>query len=299
MKVLSSLLLVFFFFIACGGDSDPNVAPDTSLQEVSVLTDAQDLDGDTSVALDDGAGQDAPMDLADVAVSECGVDQVMTANGCEGCDLVISNVSQQVSALANSHRVCTADSDCASVIPQTGCKGFCPYAVSQNKKALFLAEVAALSEENCSDPDFPTKCGFMTPSCGNTQPKCEGGLCLLKEVKECLEENPAGCIKDDECSEGEVCKFSDAICLPSTCFCDTNTGDWVCTPDCVGQCIPDDASACEGPNPQGCITTGCPEGQSCDVNQGNKPTSCHCSDASDPPNWNCTKDDLGGVCVEN
>lgn len=54
--------------------------------------------------------------------------------------------------------------------------------------------------------------------------------------------------------------------------------------------------ACEGPNPQGCVTTGCGPGFSCMQTSGVcVSSSCSCQDGT----WICTKDCGGGVCVPN
>jgi hypothetical protein len=297
VKVLSyiSSFLIVITLTGCGTVEDPGVEDNGTITDVG----PEQLDVST---IDEGAPNDQGVEAdagneVDSGTQECSPQEVMTANGCAECDIVLSNVSQQIGSIANSHRVCTNNSDCTSVNAQVGCRGFCPFAVASNQKALFIDEVAELSEAYCTDPDFQVKCGFMTPSCMNASPLCEGGLCALKEVQECTEPNPQGCVVDGDCEEGKICKTIDGECFPSACLCDTATGSWICTGDCVGTCVEGRASACEGPNPQGCISTGCPDGQTCDTSQGNKPTSCHCSEVTEPPNWNCTKDGNGGICI--
>lgn len=302
LRSLLKVLRYFFSFLfvlglfCCGTASDDPPPSDEGnsseivggLDEGTVQDEGSPTDNGT--ASDEGSSTDS-------SVTGCAPDEVMTANGCADCDNVVSNVSQQVVAIANSHRVCMVSSDCTSVVPQTGCMGFCPYAVATNQKALFINEIAEISDANCSDPDFSLKCGYMTPSCMETTAICEGGLCALQEVHECTDPNPQGCKEDVDCGDEEICKVIDGECFPSTCICDTASGAWICTDDCVGTCVEGSSSPCEGPNPQGCINTGCPEGQTCDQSQGNKPSNCNCSEATDPPNWNCTKDSGGGICV--
>ncbi len=59
--------------------------------------------------------------------------------------------------------------------------------------------------------------------------------------------NPAGC-RSTGCPDGEVC-FTDfwpgVSCTSSSCTCDPDTGDWMCTRDCEGgACVPAPGAAC-------------------------------------------------------
>ncbi len=62
----------------------------------------------------------------------------------------------------------------------------------------------------------------------------------------------------------------------------------------VCQCE-DPPPACQGPNPKGCATGGCPAGQKCDLNAGCGPSACSCDAATG--GWICTADCGGGTCV--
>ncbi len=53
------------------------------------------------------------------------------------------------------------------------------------------------------------------------------------------------------------------------------------------------AGGCDTPNPQGCVSTGCNAGLTCDINVGCYSSSCTCSDG----NWVCDPDCGGGKCV--
>lgn len=57
-----------------------------------------------------------------------------------------------------------------------------------------------------------------------------------------------------------------------------------------------DAGVCVGPNPAGCISTGCPTGQKCVVGNECAPSACGCNSNG---SWDCTADCSGGACVED
>lgn len=103
----------------------------------------------------------------------------------------------------------------------------------------------------------------------------------------CPEPDPSegSCYSDSACGPGEVCV--QAGCKPSHCVCGEE--GWSCTEDCAGTCA---SAACDGPNPQGCMKDGCPEGEVC-VQQGCEPSTCECNEEG----WICTADCGGGVCV--
>lgn len=50
-----------------------------------------------------------------------------------------------------------------------------------------------------------------------------------------------------------------------------------------------------GPNPAGCVSTGCPSRMHCDTNVGCRPSGCGCD--TDTGRWTCTSDCGGGTCV--
>lgn len=140
---------------------------------------------------------------------------------------------------------------------------------------------------------------------------CGGGVCVARngdagEGATCKGPNPAGCVQTG-CPDGQECVTDDAdACTPSSCGCDPATDTWICTTDCNGGvCVArgdagSDAggeAACEGPNPAGCVSTGCPSGQTC-VDDGSAcvPSGCGCDASSGT--WTCTADCNGGVCVD-
>lgn len=122
---------------------------------------------------------------------------------------------------------------------------------------------------------------------------CGGGVCTAPDIP-CEGENPQGCASTG-CPDGEHCMVLPDVCVPSYCSCDTALGTWRCTLDCHGgTCVPEE-EVCDGPNPQGCVTTGCPDGQLCDFPEGLcVPSRCECDE--DSGQWICTDDCNGGVC---
>lgn len=57
----------------------------------------------------------------------------------------------------------------------------------------------------------------------------------------------------------------------------------------------DGGGACQGPNPQGCSSTGCPAGQQCLPTDRCIPSACGCDPATG--GWICTTDCNGGLCA--
>ena len=146
------------------------------------------------------------------------------------------------------------------------------------KTVSFLLSTSALSL-------FLAACGVSSLGAGNGGDGGGGGSA-------CSTPNPAGC-NDQGCPQGQVCVQEG--CNPSSCGCDPATDSWVCTADCGGgTCVPDGSSACAGPNPAGCKTTGCAEGEVC-ADEGCTSSSCDCDPMTG--NWLCTDDCGGGTCV--
>jgi len=93
-------------------------------------------------------------------------------------------------------------------------------------------------------------------------PSCEDGETLHERWEEC----PA----DASCREVTLCGM-------------------------VYWCSADIAPTCAGPNPAGCVSSGCEEGFVCDSSAGTAPSACGCDPESGT--WTCTADVSGGVCV--
>lgn len=108
---------------------------------------------------------------------------------------------------------------------------------------------------------------------------------------DCEGPNPAGCVVN-ACPPDQVCDTS-VGCTSSSCVCEG--GAWSCDDDCGGgTCVPV-TTGCEGPNPAGCVQTGCAMGEVCDTNLGCMPSGCACDESNG--SWGCTADCGGGVCV--
>lgn len=162
---------------------------------------------------------------SDPSYQECNVDA-----DCEG-DAVCG-----ISDLA----VCVSSScDCNEASGSWGCDDDC-------QSARFCEEA-----DSGTDPD---QCGDGTQALCNAIP----GICPVGQVREvvngcyggCVEEatcdSPAEacggipdpsyqpCSQDVDCGAGNVCQpTGDAVCVPSTCFCDDPAGGvWGCTEDC-------------------------------------------------------------------
>jgi hypothetical protein len=143
---------------------------------------------------------------------------------------------------------------------------------------------AGCAPSSCSC-DAATGSWICTEDCGGGECVPDGGACD--------EPNPEGCASTG-CDDDEVCDTS-VGCFPSSCSCDAATGGWICTDDCGGgACVPD-GGACDEPNPAGCISTGCDEGEICDTSIGCFPSGCFCDEATG--GWACTDDCGGGQCV--
>jgi hypothetical protein len=126
---------------------------------------------------------------------------------------------------------------------------------------------------------------------------CQDKVDVCEEPGGCPGENPAGCAADG-CGDGQTCQTDLAICVPSACGCDEQTGSWLCTADCGGgTCVDDEpVPPCEGDNPAGCVTQGCEQGEVCSTETDACVSSaCGCDEATGT--WLCTADCGGGECV--
>ncbi len=129
--------------------------------------------------------------------------------------------------------------------------------------------------------------------CDNSGEICDLGCSEGFELAERNGCHPCECVPitecraDADCDEGLRCQAGDI------CFFWCEAGDPSC---CQGNHCVLDESACEGPNPAGCIERGCPNGQICVPNSGVcVPSDCACGpDGS----WECTEDCGGGLCMD-
>ncbi|TVQ97852.1 MAG: hypothetical protein EA398_13900 [Deltaproteobacteria bacterium] len=139
---------------------------------------------------------------------------------------------------------------------------------------------------------------------------CGGGTCVPDDPGStepvCDDPEPTWDCRVTGCNDDETCTEppgDGTVCVPSRCDCEDE--GWICTEDCGGWfCAPDDPGTsgpgstepptCDGPNPAGCIETGCDDGEVCTLLLDIcTPSQCFC----DEDGWACTDDCGGGVCV--
>ena len=128
-------------------------------------------------------------------------------------------------------------------------------------------------------------------------PDCAPGVCVPDDPCSDIVP-PTGCYGDFDCEEGELCEIlSEDACFPSECGCDPDTGEYWCTDDCApGLCV-EAWPGCPGPNPAGCVSTGCAEDEECRTfpDAPCVPSTCFCDEETGM--WGCTGDCGGGVCM--
>jgi hypothetical protein len=87
--------------------------------------------------------------------------------------------------------------------------------------------------------DEPPPAGVEPPPGGMMGTSCEGP-------------NPAESCLTEGCAEGKVCApTNDDSCTPSSCQCDGETGEWLCTRDCLPSFACLDAAPCEDADQDG------------------------------------------------
>jgi hypothetical protein len=128
---------------------------------------------------------------------------------------------------------------------------------------------------------------------------CTPGTCMAASSPCFTMTKPAICdaaCKTKGCPTGQVCLSPSKPCVPSQCGCN-ESGGWWATSDCYGgNCVPADSDCVTKPNPQGCSSAGCPQGQVCAATSGVcVPSSCSCDVTTGK--WACTADCTGGACV--
>ncbi len=169
--------------------------------------------------------------------------------------------------------------DCDAI----GCTNECPFGFVEDANGCLTCECAPepVCEDILCNQDCPN--GNVLDELGC--PTCE---CLPSD---CDGPNPAGCVVN-ACPPDQVCD-TNVGCTPSSCAC--SNGEWACDDDCGGgTCVPIGAG-CEGPNPAGCVSTGCAAGEVCDTELGCTPSGCSCDASSG--SWGCTADCGGGICI--
>ena len=109
-----------------------------------------------------------------------------------------------------------------------------------------------------------------------------------------------GCSDDGNCAEGQECTIlGENLCWPSSCGCDSATGETWCTDDCnPGICQPKSGGDDQCKNftfAPGCSSDGqCEFDETCEINEQCNPSVCSCDPASGEVL--CTADCQPGVC---
>jgi hypothetical protein len=133
---------------------------------------------------------------------------------------------------------------------------------------------------------------------------CEDGACTACEAEPCAIDCAEGYTLDDrngcsicacvpvrECESAADCGPGAACVGVGTCTDLCVDGDPAC---CDGSVC--EGGACEGPNPAGCASTPCGEGEICSTaGDSCVPSSCFCDEVTGA--WGCTADCGGGVCI--
>lgn len=282
-----ALLVTLGWLAACGTEAE-------DVEDTDTGADVGDTGGDTGTDTDTGGLCDSP-NPAGCNATGCPVDTQCLPTGAEGCMSSACSCEEATGTWA-----CTADCGpvvaCVSVMPQPcsepdprGCAVLgCPRGEGcresgtrdcRPSECMCDAETGTWS---CTDDCLPSLACFPD----NPPPQA------------CLAPHPRGCQEEGCPDNGTECVATDLPgCMPSSCDCDLEFGEWVCTEDCgpVYACVapsPPEPTECSTPNPAGCPVTGCPLGQACVVSgdDGCQPSSCECDAERD--SWACTRDCL-------
>jgi len=151
--------------------------------------------------------------------SECEEDCIEEDYSCEEIEFIYNEL------YTNTYNYCEQDNDCISVWGDCGVGlGGCHYAINES---LFNQDeinewVDLWNENDCMQ--WVCDC-FDLPYA-----ECNLGQC---ELTYCIESNPAGC-QNTGCDDGFECIIDVNDCIPSSCWCEEFTGNWICTEDCGG-----------------------------------------------------------------
>jgi hypothetical protein len=139
----------------------------------------------------------------------------------------------------------------------------------------------------CAGPSHPGTCqGEIPGGCCQADLDCQPGqqctgMTLGGSGGVCKDQGSQdACWTDADCGAGQVCEDESICPCGALCF---FGGDW------PGKC----SDGCSGPNPAGCVSTGCPQGEKCVPVNACIPSACSCSAGT----WICTADCEGGACA--
>ena len=110
------------------------------------------------------------------ATGECPGGQVPTVDGCLSCSDVAGIVSAIKAEAVGLYSGCISDGDCILVSQDTACAGACPTAIGAQNADAFADVLAMIDGDYCSTETVAT-CGYATPDCAPTTPKCNDGAC--------------------------------------------------------------------------------------------------------------------------
>ena len=191
--------------------------------------------------------------------------------------------------------VCTSTQDCQGDQICTVELGECnpPPGCGPDESCLAVCYGVCQSEPSCDE----VFCFAPPPECGPgthlemDYPNC-CGVCV-PDNQRCEEPDPSLTCRTTGCDDGFRCEeLPLTVCVPSECFCDPESGEWICTDDCRAPmgCVPQTLS-CEGPNPAiTCRQTGCTDDLECRPSgeDGCVPSLCGCDGQTGQ--WICTED---------
>lgn len=309
-----------------GGDTTAPDVDDTGSPDITDDTDTADLPPDSAdVAPDSDVG---PIPCAEPSPAGCistgcpdGESCVQAGECVPSSCLCVEETGTWACTDDCSGGICVAEPACAQdsecTAPQVCEEGTCteiecptmyepvcgvnevtyPNACVARIDHVEVARLGACTDDGCeSDADCPfgvAICERMDCVACPLPTVCEGcpegyvplerngcTTCDCAPVRECETSN--------DCDPDEVCRGV-GICT-DLCI----AGDPACCDASVCEPAP---TACEGPNPAGCSSTGCPDGLVCDPTVGCAPSACGCDAASGA--WTCTADCSGGTCVES
>ena len=244
-------------------------------------------------------------------VGECGYSTPSCFAGtpvCNGgqCDIALCEAPNPAGCVQTgcpAGQMCSTDVGCApsSCVCEPG--GFSWTCTSDCGGGVCVPEETnQCTAEQVDTVDGCLTCNEAITAVGQAKQEAKAQHDACTETADCvLAEAGTACQGDCPWAVSDAAAFVAALSGISAAYCDGYPE--LCgfaTPKCAaagvacvgGHC---QLSACVGPNPAGCMTTGCSEGFVCDPTAGCAPSGCFCDETSG--SWGCTADCGGGTCV--